>query len=92
MAVQTIDGMSGVLVATIETTGFDSTFGDITTGGGYIWLSAPHNIPLAQIDPATNIFIRRFSSHAVLGGFIRFGAPSLWVSGFHIYRILPPSG
>ena len=84
--------MSGALVATFETTGFDGTFGDITAGGGYIWLSAFHNIPLAQIDPTTNIFTRKFSSHAVLGGLSSFGAPSLWVSGFHIEQIMPLSG
>jgi DNA-binding beta-propeller fold protein YncE len=60
--VQRIDGQTGKLTATIETGGA-GTLGDIATGGGYVWVSLP-GTPVAQIDPKTNMLIRKFTGRA----------------------------
>jgi DNA-binding beta-propeller fold protein YncE len=86
--VQRIDGQTGKLTATIEL-GWPGHGGDITTGGGYVWVSLT-GMPVAQIDPKTNTLIRKFVERS-MGDSIRFGAGSLWVSGSSIRRFQPPN-
>jgi virginiamycin B lyase len=87
-AVQRIDRQTGQVVATIET-GLLGGGGDITTGGGYVWATAP-TVPVAQVDPETNKLLRKFTGVG-FGDAIRYGAGSLWVSGSAIHRIAPPN-
>ena len=68
LSVQRIDPKTGELIATIETE-LPSSFGDITTGGGYVWVSMP-GAPVAQIDPRTNTLTRRFIGGHGIGGLI----------------------
>jgi streptogramin lyase len=67
--VQRVDGQTGKLTATIET-GAAGSGGDITTGGGYVWMSMP-GMPVAQIDPKTNTLIRKFTGGFGFGDAIR---------------------
>jgi virginiamycin B lyase len=84
--VQRIDGRSGGLLATIELGHVSSIWADVTSGGGYVWVTMP-GMPLAQIDPERNELVRKFVGlHKI--AFIRFGAGSLWLSGS---RIRPPT-
>ena len=85
--VQRLDGTTGELLATIET-GLSGNGGDITYGGGYVWVTSP-GAPVAQIDPTTNLMIRLFKGFR-MGDAIRYGGGSLWVSGSAIHRIEPP--
>ena len=85
--VQRIDGTSGELLATVET-GLGGTGGDIVCGGGYIWVTMP-GTPVAQIDPKTNLLLRKFNGDG-MGDAIGYGGGSLWVSGSAIDRIEPP--
>jgi DNA-binding beta-propeller fold protein YncE len=64
--------------------------GSITTGGGYVWVSM-QGAPVTQIDPKTNSLIRTFIGGHGMGGYIRFGAGSLWVAGGRISRLEPPN-
>ena len=88
--VQRIDGKTAKLQATIET-GLPGKRSDIACGGGYVWISAP-GTPVSQIDPRTNTLVREFKG-SLMGeeaDTIRYGASSLWVSGWTVYRIRPP--
>lgn len=88
--VQRIDGKTAELLATIET-GLPGNRSDIACGGGYVWVSAP-GTPVVQIDPRTNTLVRAFKG-SLMGeesDTIRYGAGSLWVSGWAIFRIRPP--
>lgn len=87
-SVQRIDGETGKLTATIEA-GLSGSGGDITTGGGYVWVTSPQ-VPLAQIDPKTNSLVDKFGAYG-MGDAIRYGGGSLWISGPSIFRIKPPS-
>lgn len=79
---------TGELLATIET-GLPRGSGDIDVGGGYVWLNTPYQVLVAQIDPETNMLVRRYIGK--LGGeVIRYGSGSLWVGGPTIRRISPP--
>jgi streptogramin lyase len=60
--------------------------GDITVGGGYVWVSMP-GVPLAQIDPRRNELVRRFHGWEQITT-LRFGGGSLWRAQ---QRIQPPS-
>jgi hypothetical protein len=83
--VQRIDEQSARVVATIEL-GRQGAWGDVTFGGGYVWVTMP-GMPVAQIDPRRNLLIRRFLGWDQITT-LRFGAGSLW----HAHeRIKPPS-
>jgi streptogramin lyase len=81
-----VDGRSGGLLATIKL-GHSSSWGDITIGGGYVWVTMP-GMPVAQIDPKRNEVVRRFvGQHKIACAGIRFGGGSLWLPGS---RVRPP--
>ena len=86
-SVQRIDLASGEVIATIET-GLSGRGGDLTTGGGYVWLTLS-GTPLVQIDPRTNAVVAVFKGIG-WGDAIRFGGGSLWISGHSIRRLTPP--
>ena len=86
-SVQRIDPASGAVIATIET-GLVGRGGDLTTGGGYVWLTLS-GTPLVQIDPRTNAVVAVFKGIG-WGDAIRFGGGSLWISGHSIRRLTPP--
>ena len=86
-SVQRIDPASGAVIATIET-GLSGRGGDLTTGGGYVWLTLS-GTPLVQIDPRTNAVVAVFKGIG-WGDAIRFGGGSLWISGHSIRRLTPP--
>ena len=85
--VQRIDPMSGQVIASIET-GHAGRGGDITAGGGYIWVTL-RDVPLVQIDPKANAVAALFKGIG-WGDAIRFGGGSLWISGHSIRRLTPP--
>jgi virginiamycin B lyase len=87
-SVQRIDAHTGAPVATIQT-GLPPGSGSIATGGGYVWVSI-QGVPVAQIDPKTNTLIRRFIGGHGIGGYIRYGAGSLWIAGGRISRFRAP--
>jgi streptogramin lyase len=87
--VQRVDANTGELVATIET-GLPHGSGNITTGGGYVWVSM-QGVPVTQIDPKTNMLIRRFGGGHGIGGAIRYCAGSLLIAGGRVSRLRPPN-
>jgi DNA-binding beta-propeller fold protein YncE len=88
-SVQRIDAKSGELLTTIET-GLPPGSAEITTGGGYVWVSMP-GVPITQIDPKTNTLLHKFVGGHGIGGRIRYGGGSLWIAGGHISRLQPPN-
>jgi len=88
--VQRVDGATGQLTATIEAGG--PGFGDITAGGGYIWVSSA-GLDLGQIDPAQNRIIRTFEFEGINSKCfgMRFGAGALWFIASRLYRVQLPS-
>lgn len=83
-----VDPANGEVLATIET-GLPSGLADIDAGGGSIWINTPYNVPLAQIDPATDTLVRRYAGRTG-GDTLRFGAGSLWIGGATLRRVTPP--
>jgi virginiamycin B lyase len=88
-SVQRIDARTGKLIVTIAT-GLPPGSGNIATGGGYVWVSM-RGTPLSQIDPKTNKLVRTYTGGHGIGGQIRYGAGSLWISGGRISRLRPPN-
>ncbi len=88
-SVQRIDAKTGKLIAAIKT-GLPLGSGNITGGGGYVWVSM-QGVPVTQIDPKTNMVIRRFIGGHGIGGHIRYGAGSLWIAGGRISRLRTPN-
>jgi virginiamycin B lyase len=87
--VQRIDPASGKVEATIEMgTEHRGEGGDITAGGGYVWVTL-RDVPLVQIDPRSNSLVAIFRGRG-WGDAIRFGGGSLWISGRSIRRLKPP--
>jgi DNA-binding beta-propeller fold protein YncE len=88
--VQRIDGHSGNVLATIDARASGGG-GDITAGGGYIWVTS-FVLPVIQIDPTTNSVLGKYREpdEVHMGDAIRYGDGSLWVSGGSIFRIKPP--
>jgi streptogramin lyase len=87
-SVQRIEAESGNLLATIQT-GLPTNSGEIATGGGYVWVSMK-GVPITQIDPRTNTLLHKFIGGRGIGGFVRYGAGSLWIAGGRISRFTPP--
>ena len=88
--VRRVDAQSGDVRAAIATMAIGNG-GDITTGGGFVWVTTPR-VPVIKIDPKTNTVAGSFRAPAgkSMGDAIRYGEGSVWVSGPSIFRILPP--
>jgi virginiamycin B lyase len=82
--VQSVDGETGAVTATIET-GPLGGGGDIDVGGGFIWATS-HEIPLMQIDPRSKSIVAKFHNDEV-GDALCFGGGTVWISGDAIYRV-----
>jgi streptogramin lyase len=86
-SIQRLNPKTGELIATVAT-GLPLGSGNITTGGGYVWVSMP-GYPVTQIDPKTNAVRRRYIGGHGLGGYISYGAESLWIAGGRVSRLQP---
>ncbi|MEO8097016.1 MAG: hypothetical protein ABI811_04900 [Acidobacteriota bacterium] len=86
--VSRIDGKTDKLIANIET-GAPGTGGEISFGEGYLWFTV-FEIPVTQIDPATNKVIKQWFGAG--GDSIRAGHGSVWISNLrqqNLWRIDP---
>ena len=82
--VQSVDGTTGAVTATIET-GPLGGGGDIDAGGGFIWATS-HDIPLMQINPQSKSIVEKFHNDEV-GDALCFGGGAVWISGDAIHRV-----
>ena len=86
--VSRVDMASGKVVATIEC-GLAGEGGEITFGAGSAWATL-FNIPLTQIDAATNKAVKQWAGKG--GDGLQFGFGSLWLSNLAqqtVWRISP---
>src|SRR5262245_53770621 len=83
-----IEAATGKKVATIEC-GVPGGGGEIDFGGGRVWLTV-FQIPLTEIDPATNAVVRQWVGPG--GDAVRYGHGSIWLSNLreqNLWRIDP---
>jgi YVTN family beta-propeller protein len=71
-----VDGKTAKLIATIEA-GIPGTGGEIAFGEGHVWATIPQ-IPISEIDPATNTVVKQWVGPG--GDSIRAGHGSVWLS------------
>jgi YVTN family beta-propeller protein len=71
-----VDGKTAKVIATIEA-GIPGTGGEIAFGEGYVWATIPQ-IPVTEIDPATNTVVKQWAGPG--GDSIRAGHGSVWLS------------
>jgi glyoxylase-like metal-dependent hydrolase (beta-lactamase superfamily II) len=84
--VSRIDAKTAKLVATIEV-GVPGGGGEIAFGFGHVWATV-FEIPISEIDPATNQVVRQWKGPG--GDSIRIGHGSLWLSNLreqNLWRI-----
>jgi virginiamycin B lyase len=74
--VSRVDAKTGKLIAQIEV-GVPGTGGEIAFGEGYVWATV-FEIPISQIDPATNTVVKQW--HGPGGDSIRVAHGSVWLS------------
>lgn len=90
--VEGIDGGLRTVTATFNTgiTDMESD-GDITVGGGYVWM-INRGSTIVQIDPEAETVkaVLRPPVGTLLGRRVRFGDDAIWVSGASVFRIKPP--
>jgi len=83
-----IDGTTAKVIATIEA-GIPGAGGEIAFGEGYVWATIPQ-IPVTQIDPATNTVVKQWVGPG--GDSIRAGFGSVWLSNLqekNVWRFSP---
>lgn len=71
-----VDGKSAKLVATIQA-GIPGSGGEIAFGESHVWATIPQ-IPISEIDPATNAVVKQWFGAG--GDSIRVGHGSVWLS------------
>jgi YVTN family beta-propeller protein len=71
-----VDAKTGKVVATIEA-GIPGGGGELAFGEGYVWATI-FQIPLTQIDPATNQVVKQWTGAG--GDSVRAGHGSVWLS------------
>lgn len=71
-----VDGKTAKLIATIEA-GIPGNGGEIAFGEGHVWATIPQ-IPISEIDPATNTVVKQWVGPG--GDSIRAGHGSVWLS------------
>jgi len=74
--VSRVDGKTGKVIATIEA-GIPGSGGEIAFGEGHVWATIPQ-IPISEIDPATNAVVKQWVGAG--GDSIRVGHGSVWLS------------
>jgi len=86
--VSRVDAKTGKLIANIEC-GLPGTGGEIAFGAGYVWATV-FEIPITQIDPATNKVVKQWFGDG--GDSIRIAHNSVWLSNLragNIWRFSP---
>lgn len=89
-AVTRVDTATGKVLAQIEV-GVPGTGGEIAYGLGRVWVTV-FQIPLSEIDPATNTVVRQWIGAG--GDSVRAGHGSLWLSNLrqqNVWRIELPA-
>jgi DNA-binding beta-propeller fold protein YncE len=81
--VSRVDAQSGRLLANIEA-GIPGTGGEIGYGAGHVWATV-FEIPVSEIDPATNEVIKQW--HGPGGDSIRFGHGWVWLSNLRDHNV-----
>jgi YVTN family beta-propeller protein len=81
--VSRIDAASNRVVATIDA-GVPGQGGDIAVGEGFVWISMV-DIPLTQIDPATNKVVAQYVGKG--GDAIRIGHGAAWMASFVLQQV-----
>jgi len=81
--VSRIDAASNQVVATIDA-GVPGQGGDIAAGEGFVWVSMI-NIPLTQIDPATNKVVAQYVGKG--GDALRIGHGAVWMASFSLEQV-----
>jgi virginiamycin B lyase len=77
------------VVATIDA-GIPGRGGDIAVGEGFVWATMV-DIPLTQIDPATNQVVAQYVGTG--GDALRIGHGAIWMCSFflqEVWRVLLP--
>ncbi len=86
--VSRVDAKSGKLIANIEV-GVPGTGGEIAFGAGHVWATV-FEIPISQIDPATNKVVKQWFGPG--GDSIRIAHGSVWLSNLragNVWRFSP---
>jgi len=78
-----VDAKTGKLVTNIEL-GVPGTGGELAFGGGYVWATVGE-IPITQIDPATNKVVKQWFGPG--GDSIRFAFGSVWLSNLSMHNV-----
>ncbi len=82
-SISRVDTKSRKVVATVEA-GISGTGGEIAFGFGHVWATV-FQIPITEIDPATNTVIRQWVGNG--GDSIRAGNGSVWLSNLRAHNI-----
>ncbi len=86
--VSRVDAKTGKVIANIEV-GIPGTGGEIAFGEGHVWATV-FQIPLSEIDPATNAVIKQWVGAG--GDSVRVGHGSVWLSNLreqNVWRFSP---
>jgi len=86
--VSRVDAKTGKLIANIEV-GIPGTGGEIAFGAGHIWATV-FEIPISEIDPATNKVVKQWFGPG--GDSIRVAHGSVWLSNLrdgNVWRLSP---
>jgi virginiamycin B lyase len=86
--VSRVDAKTGKVIATIEV-GIPGSGGEIAFGEGHVWATV-FQIPLSEIDPASNIVIKQWVGAG--GDSVRVGHGSVWLSNLregNLWRFSP---
>ncbi len=84
-----VDAKTGKVLAQVEV-GVPGGGGEIAYGAGHVWVTV-FQIPLSEIDPATNAVIRQWTGAG--GDSVRVGHGSIWLSNLraqNVWRIELP--
>jgi YVTN family beta-propeller protein len=81
--VSRIDIASNKVIATIDA-GIPGPGGDISVGEGFVWVTMI-DIPLTQIDPATNEVVAQYVGKG--GDALRIGHKAAWMCSFKLQEV-----
>jgi YVTN family beta-propeller protein len=82
-SISRVDGKSAKVLATIQA-GVSGNGGEIAFGEGFVWATIPQ-IPVSQIDPATNAVVKQWTGPG--GDSIRAGFGSVWLSNLSMGNV-----
>jgi virginiamycin B lyase len=81
--VSRVDAKTGKLIANIAL-GVPGSGGEIAFGEGHVWATV-FQIPITEIDPATNTVIKQWFGEG--GDSIRVGHGSIWLSNLRAHNV-----